>query len=170
VAHRCVFVARGVVALRFIGVWWVPSYIVLGIGVWLATYESGIHATIAGVALGLLAPAQAQAASSLEEASPGNEEAPDPSTVQSISARARASISVVERLEHALHPWASYLIVPTFALANAGIALGRGVVTAAIGSSIIGGAVVGLVVGKLSGIFGSAWLAHPLGFATLQKA
>jgi NhaA family Na+:H+ antiporter len=72
-------------------------------------------------------------------------------------------------LEHALHPWASYLIVPIFALANAGIALGRDVVTAAIGSSITAGVVVGLVVGKLSGIFGSAWLAHRLGFATLPE-
>src|SRR5918992_4708429 len=158
-----------VVALRFIGVWWLPSYVVLGIGVWLATYESGIHATIAGVALGLLTPTRAQAGSSLGKASPGNEEDPDPSTVQSISARARASISVVERLEHALHPWASYLIVPTFAFANAGIALRKDVVTAAFESSITTGVMVGLVVGKLSGIFGSAWLAHRLGFATLPE-
>jgi Na+:H+ antiporter, NhaA family len=157
-----------VVAMRSIRVWWVPAYVVLGTGVWLATYQSGIHATIAGVALGLLTPSQAQAPSPLEETSPPQRE-PDPHTVQFVSAQARASISVVERLEHVLHPWTSYVIVPIFALANAGIALGGDVVAAAIASPVTTGIVIGLVVGKLSGVFGSAWLAHRLGFATLPE-
>jgi Na+:H+ antiporter, NhaA family len=163
----CVFLLA-VVALRSIEVWWVPAYVVLGLGVWLATYQSGIHATIAGVALGLLTPSRAQAPSSLEETPPPEQE-PDPHTVQSISAQARASISVVERLEHVLHPWTSYVIVPIFALANAGITLGGDVVAAAIRSPITHGVVIGLVVGKLCGVFGSAWLAHRLGFAMLPE-
>jgi NhaA family Na+:H+ antiporter len=157
-----------VVALRSIRVWWVPAYVVLGTGVWLATYQSGIHATIAGVALGLLTPSQAQAPSSLDE-TPRTKQEPDPHSVQSISALARASISVVERLEHVLHPWTSYVVVPIFALANAGITFGEDVVAAALGSPITAGVVIGLVVGKLCGVFGSAWLAHRLGFATLPE-
>jgi NhaA family Na+:H+ antiporter len=157
-----------VVALRSIRVWWVPAYVVLGTGVWLATYQSGIHATIVGVALGLLTPSQAQAPSSSQETPPTRQE-PDPHTVQFVSAQARASISVVERLEHVLHPWTSYAIVPIFALANAGITFGGNVVADAVGSPITTGIVIGLVVGKLSGVFGSAWLAHRLDFATLPE-
>jgi Na+:H+ antiporter, NhaA family len=162
------FLLIAIVVLRSIRVWWVPAYAVLGMGVWLATYQSGIHATIAGVALGLLTPAQAQA-DSLEEMALTEQGTPDPPTVKSVSERARASISVVERLEHALHPWASYVIVPTFALANAGIALAGDTVAGAMGSSITTGIVVGLVAGKLVGVFGTAWLAHRLGFAALPK-
>jgi Na+:H+ antiporter, NhaA family len=157
------------VFLRSIGVWWVPAYLVLGTGAWLATYQSGIHATIAGVALGLLTPAQAQAPSSLEETPGSGRKEQNPTTVQSISARARASISVVERLEHALHPWTSYAIVPVFALANAGITFGGGEVAAALRSPITTGVLVGLVGGKLIGVFGSAWLAHRLGVAILPE-
>jgi Na+:H+ antiporter, NhaA family len=150
---------------------WVPVYVLLGVGVWLATYQSGIHATIAGVALGLLTPAQAQAHDLLEEMAlteQVTQATPEPPTVKSVSARARASISVVERFEHVLHPWTSYAIVPIFALANAGITLGGDVIVAAMGSPITLGVVIGLV-GKLSGVFGSAWLAHRLGFATFPE-
>jgi NhaA family Na+:H+ antiporter len=163
----CVFLLA-VIALRSIEVWWAPVYIVLGVGVWIATYQSGIHATIAGVALGLLTPSQAQVPPTLDE-TPPLEKKPDPQTAQSISALARASVSVVERLEHVLHPWTSYFIVPIFALANAGITFGGGVVAAAVKSPITTGIVIGLVVGKLSGVVGSAWLAHRLGFATLPE-
>jgi NhaA family Na+:H+ antiporter len=161
------FVATAV--LRSIGVWWLPAYLVLGTGAWLATYQSGVHATIAGVALGLLTPAHAQAPSSLEETPTTEQNPQNPTTVQSISSRARASISVVERLEHALHPWTSYAIVPTFALANAGITLAGEDVAAAVESPITKGVVIGLVAGKLFGVLGSAWLAHRLGFAILPE-
>lgn len=158
----CVFLLA-VVALRSIEVWWVPVYIVLGVGVWIATYQSGIHATIAGVALGLLTPSQAQVPPTLDETPPLKKE-PDPQTAQSISALARASVSVVERLEHVLHPWTSYFIVPIFALANAGITLGGGVVAAAVKSPITTGIVIGLVVGKLSGVFGVSLARTPFRF------
>jgi Na+:H+ antiporter, NhaA family len=161
------FVATAV--LRSIGVWWLPAYLVLGTGAWLATYQSGVHATIAGVALGLLTPAHAQAPPSLEETPTTEQNPQNPTTVQSISSRARASISVVERLEHALHPWTSYAIVPTFALANAGITLAGEDVAAAVESPITKGIVIGLVAGKLFGVLGSAWLAHRLGFAILPE-
>jgi Na+/H+ antiporter NhaA len=158
-----------VVVMRSAGVWWVPAYIVIGLGTWVATYESGVHATIAGVALGLLAPARAQDSSALDGIAldPRGGTEPTPAAVRSVSSRAGASVSVVERLEHVLHPWASFVIVPIFALANAGISLTREGVAGAATSPITAGVVIGLVVGKLSGIAGFTWCAHRLGLAVL---
>ena len=82
---------------------------------------------------------------------------------------ARESVSVVEWLEHLLHPWTSFVVVPLFALANAGVALSRDAVGDALTSSVAGGIVVGLVVGKFVGIAGFTWLAARLRIARLPE-
>ena len=80
---------------------------------------------------------------------------------------ARESVSVVEWLEHRLHPWTSFLVVPLFVLANAGVSLTRDSVGDAFTSSVTGGIVVGLVVGKFVGVAGFTWLAARLRLARL---
>ena len=79
-------------------------------------------------------------------------------------------ISPAERLAHSFHPWTSCVVVPLFALANAGVPLSRAALAAAVGSPVTGGVVLGLVVGKLLGISGAAWLALRLRIGALPEA
>jgi NhaA family Na+:H+ antiporter len=149
------------VVLRRLHVWYLPVYVVLGVGVWLCTLESGIHATIAGVTLGLLAPARPllsgpQAESIADRLSADT--AVTTEEVRSISFELRESVSVAERIEDLLHPWSSYVIVPIFALANAGIALSWHGLSEAAGSAVGLGVVAGLVVGKPLGILAAVAL------------
>ncbi len=163
--------------LRSIRVWWVPIYVVLGAAVWLAVFESGVHATIAGVALGFLAPAhalepEARRRIPLFEDEEGEAESDSagelPASVARAAAlRVQASTPVIERLEHELHRWTSFVIVPIFALANAGVVLSRDAVGNALGSTVTLGIVLGLVVGKVVGIAGSTWVAARSGIGAL---
>jgi Na+:H+ antiporter, NhaA family len=156
------------VGIRLVGVRSLLPYVVLGIGVWIAVQDSGVHATIAGVVLGLLAPTRPFRQPDMVDA----DKLADVSTVETAHETvvlARESVSVVEWLEHLLHPWTSYVIVPVFALANAGVVLSSDSVDAAISSPITHGIVVGLVVGKLVGISVFAWIATRLRVATLPE-
>ncbi|CAN5665761.1 Na+/H+ antiporter NhaA [soil metagenome] len=158
-----------VVVLKSVNVWWVPVYVVVGAAVWLATFESGVHATIAGVALGLLTPGQPLDPSALEAsglASP-EEQRPSPHELRTAQLQASATLSVAERLAHLLHPFTSFAIIPLFAFANAGISLGADDIGQAMGASVTIGVVLGLVVGKIVGITGFAWLATRVGVAQL---
>ncbi|MER3453127.1 MAG: Na+/H+ antiporter NhaA [Acidimicrobiia bacterium] len=149
-----------VVALRAAGLRATPVYIGIGIAMWLALHEAGVHATLAGVVMGLLAPA----ATPLDRPDPV--ELADVSTplAARLTARlARESVSVAEWLEHVLHPWTSFLVVPVFALANAGVSLDAAGIRDALGSPVTAGVVAGLVVGKPLGITLFAWAAHRLG-------
>ena len=151
-------------------VWYIPAYFVVGVFVWLATFESGIHATIAGVAMGLLTPARPlMAAREAEQAVDTLERREDvtASDVRRASFTIRESVSVAQRLEDMLHPWSSYVIVPIFALANAGILFSRAAIEEAVTSPITIGVVLGLVVGKTIGVGGFALLAHRLRLATV---
>jgi NhaA family Na+:H+ antiporter len=155
-----------VVGCRAMGVRSIGVYVVLGVGVWLAIQESGIHATIAGVALAFLTPTQPLQRRDMIDA----DELLDLSTVESArqtAALARSSVSVVEWLEHRLHPWTSFVIVPLFALANAGVPISVDALSAAWSSSITHGIVLGLVVGKLVGVTAATWVAVRLGIGTL---
>ena len=144
-----------------------PSTSCCGVGIWLATFESGVHATIAGVALGLLAPARPFLPEVDADRIAGElsaDQAVTAAEVRDISFRIRESIPVTERLEDLLHPWTSYLIVPLFALANAGDRRSRRRASATPPPSPITlGVVVGLVVGKLVGVAGGIALAVRLG-------
>ena len=156
---------------RMLRIWTVVVYAVLGVGVWFALLESGVHATLAGVAIGLLAPAGPLLKESVAR---GHARAAlrdnvlDPDELARLRFLLKESVSVVERLQSALHPVSSYVVLPVFALANAGVELG------AIGKVFTGpvglGIVVGLVVGKPVGIFAASFVAVRLGLGRLPES
>ncbi len=139
------------VAMQRVGVYNTAAYLVVGAFLWLGLHEAGIHATIAGVVMGLLAPTTARLAPEFVD----TEELLDLSSAeaaQATTAIARNSVSVVEWLQHVLHPWTSYAIVPLFALANSGIQINVTLLRHAASSAITWGIIVGLVIGKPLGI------------------
>jgi NhaA family Na+:H+ antiporter len=136
---------------RRLGVRQMWVYVAIGCVLWLTLHEAGVSATLAGVSMGLLAPTTPRMAAEFVDA----EELADLSTVEaarSTSDLARGSVSVVEWLEHVLHPWVSYAIVPLFALANAGVTLSADLLHSAIRSPITWGIIAARVVGKPLGI------------------
>ncbi len=146
-----------------------PLLIALGLGLWLAVFESGVHATIAGVIIGLLTPARPMQ-TELETAQVVD--VLDNTDVNANDVRATAtlikgSVSACDRLIDTLHPWTSYVIVPVFALANAGIALSGDTITNP--SAVLTGVAVALVVGKLVGVASFSWLAVRLGLGRLPN-
>jgi NhaA family Na+:H+ antiporter len=145
-------------------------YVVLGVAAWLFVFESGVHATIAGVVLGLLTPAKPLLPEVEAEAIVDQLEGRSDLTaadVRRVEFLVRESVPPTERLEHALHPWTSYLIVPLFAFANAGIVLTGDAV--ADPSSVLVGVVLGLVLGKTVGISVFSWVAVKLGWGVLPE-
>lgn len=156
--------------LRRAGVVWIVPYVILGMGVWLATQISGVHATIAGVVLGLLAPARplTPAAVAREWASDLADE-PTPGELATMTSLARTSVSPAERLEHLLHPWTSFVVIPVFALANAGVDVGGDIFEASGSFRVALAAAVGLVAGKLFGITFATWLAVRFGLGRLPE-
>jgi Na+:H+ antiporter, NhaA family len=154
------------IAAKWLGASAVLLYIVIGAGIWLALYQAGIHPTLAGVALGLLAPATPRLQAEYIDV----EELADVSTpdaARTTSELARGSVSVVEWLQHLLHPWTSYVIVPIFALANSGVTINGDVLSAAVRSPVAWGVFVGLLAGKPIGIVTAVWLARRSGAADL---
>ncbi len=158
-----------IVVLRRLRIWYIPIYIFLGSALWLATFESGIHATIAGVALGLLTPAKPQ--QSREEGIAALDWLRDKGeNIYPVDVRITAmelnesQVSIAERIEMALHPISSFIIIPIFALANAGVDMGGGLLGEAASSPVAWGVALGLVVGKSLGIFSMTWLAMKLPF------
>ncbi|MEO8477545.1 MAG: Na+/H+ antiporter NhaA [Actinomycetota bacterium] len=137
-------------------------YLLLGGALWYTTYRAGIHPTIAGVALGLMTPAhpfQRPAAVSEEAHRIADETVDDPQPLDADASSwlqlawlAREAVSPLARVEHALLPWSSFVILPLFALANAGVTLSGGAVKAALTSVVSLGIVLGLVVGKPVGV------------------
>ena len=152
-----------IVSLQKLHVRATAVYVVAGVAVWYLTYRSGIHPTIAGVALGLLTPAvpfQRPAAVSAEAKRTAEQTVDDPEPPDAdsqwwlrLSWLSRESVSPLARIEHAVLPWSSFLIVPLFGLANAGVALHlatlRGALTGRLGVAIVLGLVVGKPVGVL---------------------
>jgi Na+/H+ antiporter NhaA len=150
--------------LRYVPVrvWRGPAYFVLAVALWGAMLESGVHPAVAGVAMGLLLTAYPPRRQRLELAVSETRmfrEQPTPEFARSARLSVENAISANERFQYRLHPWTSYVIVPLFALANAGVVLRPEVLAAAVRSPITLGVVVGLVGGKLLGISGSAWLS-----------
>jgi NhaA family Na+:H+ antiporter len=157
-----------IAVLHRAGVVWWPVHGLLGLGVWLATYASGVHATIAGVALGLLMPTR-PLVRHLSVSLGGDDVQPSAPVVRWVRLHVQEMISAAERLAHSLHPWTSFAVVPLFALANAGVPLSRASLVAAVGSPVTLGVVGGLVVDKLVGISGAAWLALRLRVGALPE-
>ncbi len=165
--------AVGLVVVALLGrakVRYLPVYVVLGIGIWFATFESGVHATIAGVALGLLTPAR-PFLPNVDADRIANELSRDTHVtapeLRDISFRLREAVPVTERLQDLLHPWTSYLIVPLFALANAGVEMSGESLSDAVTSPITLGVMAGLVLGKLIGVASAIAIASKLGIGRL---
>ena len=161
-----------IVALRELKVYWTPIYVMVGAAVWLTTFESGVHATIAGAALGLLTPARPTDTRGLADVVEGTDALsvePDAESLRALQLQSNEVVSVAERLEHLLHPWTSYLIIPLFALANAGVVLSGGRVSDAMTSGVALGIIAGLLVGKTIGISGATWLVVRLNLGRLPE-
>ncbi len=142
-------------------VWYTPLYVLLGAICWYAMLESGVHATIAGVALGLMTPAR-PLQRSIEPARVVDEigsETFDGHTYRRVDLYIRETVPVAERLQTLLHPFTSFLVIPVFALVNAGIVLSGDGIREAASSTVTLGIIVGLVAGKALGISAATYLA-----------
>ena len=138
-----------------VGVWRAAPYVVVGLGLWFATVQSGLHASIAGMLGGLLVAAHPPARDLVEGAAVrfrAFRQSPDVQVGRSAHLGLVRAVSVNERLQITLHPWAGYVVVPLFALANAGVDLRDGVLGEALSSRLTWAVVGALVVGKLVGV------------------
>jgi NhaA family Na+:H+ antiporter len=164
--------ALAVFALSRLSVQNALLYAAGGVALWIAFHESGLHATLAGVALGLLIPAvtrrpvrkvldevRAHARATLE----GGDRL-DTNDLLYVEDRLEEAIPPLQRFEHALHPWVAYAIMPLFALANSGVSLGEMSARDML-APIFLGIVLGLFVGKQVGIFGFTFAALRAGIA-----
>ncbi len=161
-----------VMVSRRMNVWYVPVYVIIAGVLWVAVFESGVHATIAGVILGLLAPTVAlrDGADSERIGEILSKDGPlGVGDVDEATFAIRETVPVNDRLEHFLHPWTSYVIIPIFALANAGIVISIDSVERAFSSPVTLGILFGLVVGKTIGVGGAALAATKLGLTRLPR-
>ena len=131
-------------ALNRFGVERRAAYILLGAVLWVSVLKSGVHATLAGVALAFMIPLETKRVD-------------------------RLKIPLAASLEHDLHPWVSFMILPLFAFVNAGIDL-RGLSLNQLGTPVPLGIMLGLFIGKQVGVFGFSWLAIKTGLARLPTA
>jgi NhaA family Na+:H+ antiporter len=165
-----------IVLLARLGVRSFGIYTLIGLFVWFAFQESGVHATIAGVLLGLLTPARPHLSESafatfLERVTQvvvgeGWAHARDRSaSVRAFRRITRETVSPLEYLESMLHPWVGFVIMPIFALANAGVPLQ----VASFGDPIALAVAAGLVIGKPAGIVLFSWIAVRAGLARLPE-
>ena len=153
-------------------------YMLVGLVLWVAVLKSGVHATIAGVIIGLSIPAtrktslsdileKAEAAVSLFRHALKHEQKESQETALNFMDDVVVdSESPLHRLEHDLHPWVAYGIIPVFAFANAGVAFNSELITEAFSSTLTWGIVFGLFAGKQIGIFLSVYLMKVLGWST----
>jgi Na+:H+ antiporter, NhaA family len=159
-----------VAGLQRARVWWLPVHVGLGLALWLALWRSGVSPGLAGVAMGLLAPARPTAPPELvRDRGPALArelaDDPRPMPLREMLREARGTVSLAERLAHDLHPVSAFVVVPLFALANAGVAIDRDALAGAGATAVFGGILLGRVLGKLVGITATAWLAVRLGLA-----
>ncbi|WP_209880085.1 Na+/H+ antiporter NhaA [Azospirillum soli] len=157
-SHGIVPTALGFAAIAGLGLFWMnligvrslTPYMLLGLVLWVCVLKSGIHATLAGVALAFAIPLRGDGNGNGNghEHGNGHEESP------------------LHRLEHALHPWVAYLILPVFALANAGVSL-AGITPASLAEPVPLGIALGLFVGKQVGVMLTSWLAVRFGLSAL---
>jgi Na+:H+ antiporter, NhaA family len=161
-------------------------YMAVGGFAWLALLESGVHATLVGVALGLLTPtwplrsprrfpSEARRVINRIEAAyydrvlTPREFAENEQNIAEIARLAMFSTSPLERLERALSPWVAYVVVPVFALANAGVAVDGAALRGVVSDPTTTGVLLGLVLGKTLGVFGTTAVAVRLGIARLPS-
>jgi Na+/H+ antiporter NhaA len=149
-------------ALRYARAWRRPLSVGFGLAIWVALFKSGIDPIISGLAVGLGTSAYAPTREDLERAielTRSFREQPTPELARSAQRSVVSAISPNERLQYSLHPWTSYVIVPLFALANAGVHVTGNLLSDAVSSPITLGIVVAYLVGKPLGVAGGSWLA-----------
>ena len=159
-------VAGGVVVailvMRWLRVWLLAPYVLAAIALWLAVHASGVHATLAGVLIGLLVPSGRSRRAEVEDVARYADRLAHEATADRVhltELAARAAVPASDRLQRVLHPWSAYVVVPLFGLANAGVRLDGAALRAAATSSVTIGVAVALVVGNTIGIFGMSALA-----------
>lgn len=170
----------GLGLMRWLGVRNVVLFVFIGVLFWLAVLKSGVHATIAGVALGLLTPAESwfsheQFAESAEnlleryrEALARTDDGSARALLGQIEELTVGTESLVERLERLVHPWVGFLVLPLFALANTGVTFSLPMLEDAVSSSVTIGIVLGLFGGKVMGIVGFSWIGVRTGHMTMS--
>jgi Na+/H+ antiporter NhaA len=142
-----------------------PVYFLLALAAWVAFEKSGVDPVVVGLLMGLLSYASPPTRGDLERATDLFRlfrEQPTPELAQEVREGVRTAISPNERLQQIYHPWSSYLIVPLFALANAGVAISTGLLSTAFTAPLTLGILVGYVAGKPLGTAGTAWLVSKL--------
>jgi NhaA family Na+:H+ antiporter len=166
-----------IVAMQKIGVRSPWAYVAPALVVWAGAYAAGVHPTLAGVVVGLMTPARAwygadrfldvteRNVTALRDTNDLDEHAMLPH-LDAVDAARREAVSPVERLQHALHGWVAFAIMPLFALANAGVPLGEATFEGD-GLRVFLGVTVGLVLGKVVGVVTFSWLARRLGLTAL---
>ena len=150
----------GVVAARAVGVRIGPVYFLLGVAAWVALLKAGVEPIVIGLAMGLLAYASPIERGTLERATQRFREfreQPTAELARTAAAELRAATPRNERLQQLWHPWTSYVVVPLFALANAGIAIDGALIRDAMSSPITLGILCGYVLGKPAGIVSGTW-------------
>ena len=150
-----------VIVVRRQGIRYGPVYLVLGVAAWVAFFESGVDPVVVGLVVGMLALAYPATRGDLEQASESFRlfrEQPTPELARGARESVRLAISPNDRLQQLFHPWTSFLIVPLFALANAGISISPSFLARAYTSPVTLGILVGYVAGKPAGTVGAAWL------------
>jgi NhaA family Na+:H+ antiporter len=158
------------VVMRWMGVWRLTPYVLVGVALWLAVHESGVHATLAGVVLGLVVPARPPSRREVQRTEAFGRalrEAPDAQRARLTGLAVAATVPANARLQESLHRWTAYLVVPVFGLANAGVRLDGETLRAAAGSPVTLGVVLGLVAGNAVGITGGTFLALRTGWGVL---
>lgn len=146
------------------------AYAVLGIALWFAVAAAGVHPTLAGVAVALLIPVFPPRRTDVErsaELSRAFRESPNAAYAAAVTRSLRDSLSINDRLQAAWGPYISFLVLPLFALANAGVHLNAETLGAALASPLTWGIVAGLVVGKFVGIAGATALVRMTGLGHL---
>lgn len=147
-----------------------PAYAALAFALWLALLNGGVHPTLAGVAVALLIPVFTPQRHRVEQAAElirAFRQSPNPVYARAVTRGLRESISINERLRTAFGPYVSFLVLPLFALANAGVRLDHQVISAALGSPLTWGIVAGLVVGKTIGITSATAIVRATGMGQL---
>ena len=150
-----------VLVIRARGVRYGVVYFLIGIAAWVAFLKSGVDPIVVGLLLGLMTYAYSATRASLEQASEAFRqfrEQPTAELAQSARDEVRTAISPNDRLAQIFHPWTSYVIVPLFALANAGIVINGGFLARAYTSPVTLGILLGYLIGKPVGLAGFAWL------------
>ena len=161
-------------ALRYTPVAWRPAAVgILGVAMWVALFNSGIDPIVSGLLVGLVTSAYPPTRADLERVTQltrSFREQPTPELARSAQLGLASTISPNERLQYRLHPWTSYVIVPLFALANAGIGVNGKLLEDALSSPITLGIVLGYVVGKPLGVMGASWLGSRRVFGGVRPA